>query len=134
MKQAASWKYALRHILWLLGILTLFALGIVIVIEPKWHNEFIHISLSNGHGITTQDVIALLPISLGLLWLGAGIWHDRDTLRQYARQFPETAAITALGIGVTIGSIFGLFLGVIFEDKFMSLLRAVSNPIESLFR
>lgn len=108
----------------------LLLVGVAVMFGPKWNNNLIHISVVSGHGLTTQDAVAMLPISLGIAWFIGGLWKHRSFLRQKIRNSPEKAFLLALGIGLLIGLFMGLALGAVFESVIVSLYRVVVQPLK----
>ncbi len=105
--------------------LILLLLGLAIILGPKWKVELIHFSIARGHGFTTQDAVALIPISIGILWYSIGIWKYRIPLRNYIRTAPEKAFALALIVGLFVGIFLGTGIGTIFEFEIISIARSL---------
>lgn len=108
----------------------LLLIGIAVMFGPKWNNNLIHISVVSGHGFTTQDAVAMLPISLGIAWFIGGLWKYRAFLRQKIRNSPEKAFLFALGIGLLIGLFLGTGFGTLFESVIVSFFRLIFHPLK----
>ncbi len=104
---------------------TLLLIGLAIILGPKWYPEIIHIRIAHGHGFTTQDAVALIPISLGLVWFSIGLWKYRLPLRNYICTSPEIAFILALLIGLLSGIYLGTGIGTIFESDIISIAKSI---------
>jgi hypothetical protein len=114
--------------LWLLAVSFLMLLGLAIILGPKYPPGPIHISVARGHGITTQDVIALFPISISIIWFGAGIWKHRDSWMNTIRRSPIKAFFIALILGIFLGLLFGFPIGAIYRihaREFMARMTAL---------
>ena len=88
-------------------------IGLILVLGPKWIEGPIHIHLFNDHGFTTQDAIALIPISAGMLLFGKEIWEERTRLFRFISQFTNYSVIFILSIGISIGVFLGVPIGMI---------------------
>lgn len=108
--------------LWLLSVSCLMILGFLIIVGPKHSSGPVYISLSPGHAVTTQDALALIPITIAAIWLGIGLWNYRETWQNYMRHSPTKAFLIALSIGLMVGFLMGLPLGVVFENSVRHLV------------
>jgi hypothetical protein len=118
--------------LWLLGVAGLMIVGIAIVLGPKWPESTIHIRLIEGHAITTQDVVGLVPIVTGAIWFGFGLWRYREHIKRRIRESPERAVGLALVIGLGLGLVLGTGLGAVFKPVISSLVKSFSHLMSQI--
>lgn len=109
------------------GISILMLIGIAIVIGPKLPEGPIHISLPGGHGITAQDILALVPISMAVAWLGLGLWKHQHIWVDAMRHSPIKAFLFALILGLFVGFVFGLPVGAVLKTEVKSFINLITN-------
>jgi uncharacterized protein YacL len=117
----------------LLVAIALIIVGLAIIVGPKYPEGPIHIRLVPGHAITTQDVVALVPILLGAFIIASMLWRQRRRFLRYLDTKPRQAVGRLMLLGVLIGILIGLLLGVIYERPILQTLRTISAPIDALF-
>lgn len=127
--QVPAWQNVLKYSL----IIGLFFIGFLVELSPKWPTEAIHIPVSPGHGFTTQDTVASIPISLALILLLSAVWKYRPMMKQRIQASPVNAFGLALIIGLSTGIILGIALGMIFKIPLVILLKEVLKPVQTLF-
>lgn len=127
--QTPVWHNLLKVVL----ILVLLFIGLLIELSPKWDESLIHIPLSPGHGFTTQDTVALIPISLALILLINTVWKYRPTLKQRIATNPHNAFALALIIGLSLGLLLGIGLGMLFKIPLVIFLKEILKPIQTVF-
>lgn len=113
--------------LWLFSVSLFMVLGIFFMIGPKQSFGSLQIGLAPGHAITTQDVIALLPISVASLLFATGLWKHREAWMGYIQRSPIKSFFLALVIGLAIGFLFGLPLGVVYRIKIQNFIISIRS-------
>lgn len=115
--------------LWLLSVSFLMLFGIYISMGPKLPRGPIHIHLARGHAITTQDVVALLPIGIAVIWFGLGMWKHRAIWLGYIRRSPIKAFFFALVLGLLLGLLFGIPGGAIYRTEVRHFIQFLTSFI-----
>lgn len=111
----------------------LLIIGVAIIIGPKYPEGFIHITLVRGHAITTQDVIALIPLLLGVTILLRLLWSQRASFLHLLNTRPAYASALLVGAGAIGGLLLGLLIGILYENQISYVLRNLSLWVQSLF-
>lgn len=99
--------------------------GFAIVLGQKWENTDLYFGFGNGHGFTTQDAVALIPIIIGLIWFGLGLWKYHRILRLLIQKSSEIAFLGGLTIGLLIGGFLGTGFGAVFENTLISIAHQI---------
>lgn len=114
--------------LWLLGVAVLLLLGVFLLLGPKFPSGPIHIHIARGHGITTPDLFALIPIVLAVIWFFLGLWRHREAWMGSIRQYPVKAFFLALALGIFLGLLFGIPWGAIYRTEVREFMHFLSYP------
>jgi hypothetical protein len=113
--------------------LLLLVIGAAIILGPKFPEGFIHIRLVRGHAITTQDVIALIPLLLGAYLLLRMGWSRRMGWLRLLQTNPARGSALLIGCGAAAGLFVGLLLGILYENQISYWLRNLSLSVQSAF-
>jgi len=93
-----------------------FLISIWLVIGPEWFIGPIHIHLFANHGFVTQDAIALIPLTLGTIWLSGKLLQDRKLITDNIKEFPVKSGLALFVLGLSIGLFMGIVLAIIIFD------------------
>ena len=98
---------------WLVGCGILFALALLLFVVPAGLEGPVLVPISEGHGLSRVDSVALVPLLAGTALLAAGLWQRRQTLDTALTRRPwlaRAAVFTAgLGLGLLTASVFAFF-------------------------
>jgi hypothetical protein len=98
---------------WLVGCGTLFALALLLFVVPASLEGPVLVPISEGHGLSRVDSVALVPLLAGTALLAGGLWQRRQTLDTALTRRPWLAragVFTAgLGLGLLVASVFSFF-------------------------
>ena len=98
---------------WPLGPLLLLCVALTLFAVPTRFEGSVVLPVSPGHGLSTVDLLAAVPLMAGATWLEVGLWRRRRTLLSLATRQPGTLAIWAfaggLGLGLLLASAFSTF-------------------------
>ena len=96
-----------------LGCGILFALALTLFVVPASLEGPVLVPISQGHGLSLVDVLALVPLLAGTALLAGGLWRRRQALdRALARQpWPARAGtfVAGLGLGLLVASVYAFF-------------------------
>jgi hypothetical protein len=69
--------------------------------------------ISRGHALSLIDVVGILPLVGGAIWLHSGLWSHRAPIEGWLREQPAIAAgcvfAGGLGLGLLLASAFSAF-------------------------
>jgi heme exporter protein D len=98
---------------WLLGCGILFALALLLFVVPADLEGPVLVPISQGHGLSLVDVVALVPLLAGTALLAGGLWRRRQTLDAALNRRPwlarAGAVVAGLGLGLLVASVFAFF-------------------------
>jgi hypothetical protein len=98
---------------WLLGCGVLFALALLLFVVPAELEGPVLVPISEGHGLSRVDAVALAPLLAGTALLAGGLWQRRQALDAALTRRPWLAragVFTAgLGLGLLGASVFSFF-------------------------
>jgi hypothetical protein len=107
-----------KKLLAIFTAMTLVFIAILIVLGPKLFYGPIHIHLFASHGITTQDVVALVPFIGGTLWFAKEVWEGQYIVQDDIERFPVYSAKVMFGFGLLAGIYTGIPIAIILIRKF----------------
>jgi len=116
--------------LWLTGTFLLIYLGLGLIRVRRFRQGPIHIHLWEGHGFETQDLVAVIMISLGVVWFLWGSRRYRGAMEAYIRQQPIRAFLMALTAGLVVGAMLGIGIGAFFEEPIEVVVKSMLEPAE----
>ena len=106
-------RAALRVTSWPLGCLTLMAVGLAVLAVPTRLEGPSLFIISAGHAPSLIDVVGILPLMAGAIWLHSGLWRRRASIERWLREQPALAAVClfagGLGLGLLLASAFSAF-------------------------
>ena len=127
-------RAALRVTSWPLGCLTLMAVGLAVLAVPTRLEGPSLFVISAGHAPSLIDVVGILPLMAGAIWLHSGLWSRRTSLGMWLHERPAVAAgclfAGGLGLGLLLASAFSAFFwwwaigAVLFAVMHVPLLTA----------
>jgi heme exporter protein D len=98
---------------WLLGCGTLFALALTLFVVPATLEGPVLVPISQGHGLSLVDVVALVPLLAGTALLADGLWRRRQALDAALARRPwlgrAAAFVAGLGLGLLVASVYTFF-------------------------
>jgi hypothetical protein len=98
---------------WLTGCGILFALALLLFVVPASLEGPVLVPISEGHGLSRVDSVALVPLLAGTALLARGLWRRRQALdaARTRRPWSVGAAVFAagLGLGLLTASVFTFF-------------------------
>jgi hypothetical protein len=98
---------------WLLGCGTLFALALTLFVVPATLEGPVLVPISQGHGLSLVDVVALVPLLAGTALLADGLWRRRRALDAALARRPwlgrAAAFVAGLGLGLLVASVYTFF-------------------------
>jgi hypothetical protein len=98
---------------WLLGCGGLFALALLLFVVPATLEGPVLVPISQGHGLSLVDVVAVAPLLAGTALLAGGLWQRRQALDAARTRRPWTAGagifVAGLGLGLLMASVFSFF-------------------------
>ena len=98
---------------WLLGCGSLFSLALLLFVVPAGLEGPLLLPISQGHGLSLVDVVALVPLLAGNVLLAGGLWRRRqrlDAALSRRRGVAWAGAFVAgLGLGLLVASVFTFF-------------------------
>ena len=104
---------ALRVTSWPLGCLTLMAVGLAVLAVPTRLEGPSLLVISAGHALSLIDVVGILPLMAGAIWLHSGLWSRRASIEGWLRKQPAVAGgylfAAGLGLGLLLASAFSGF-------------------------
>jgi hypothetical protein len=102
-----------RLLAWPYGALVSVAAGLGVLALPAGVEGPHLIDISVGHAITAVDLVGIVPLLVGTMWLHAGFWSRRACLAEWVRESPGRATgvlcLGALGLGLLLASAFSAF-------------------------
>jgi hypothetical protein len=98
---------------WLLGCGILFALALTLFVVPATLEGPVLVPVSQGHGLSLVDVVALVPLLAGTALLAGGLWRRRQALDAALTRRPWLARagafVAGLGSGLLVASVYAFF-------------------------
>ena len=98
---------------WLLGCGILFALALTLFVVPATLEGPVLVPISQGHGLSLVDVVALVPLLAGTALLAGGLWRRRQALDAALGRRPWLATagafVAGLGLGLLVASVYAFF-------------------------
>lgn len=98
---------------WLLGCGILFALALTLFVVPATLEGPVLVPISQGHGLSLVDVVALVPLLAGTAVLAGGLWRRRQALDAALTRRPWLASagafVAGLGLGLLVASVYVFF-------------------------
>ena len=106
-------RIVMKAIEWPRGPVFLLSLAILIFAVPaQWEGPFLF-KISEGHGLSLLDTIALIPLLISTAWIQKGLWGRRIYLFNKITMYPGSASLLiffiGLGLGLLIASAFNNF-------------------------
>ena len=103
----------MKTMIWPKGPVIILALAIILFALPdSWEGPQIF-SISEGHGLSLLDTIALIPLLISAIWIQKGLWSRRIYLFNKITIYPGSASLLiffiGLGLGLLIASAFNNF-------------------------
>jgi hypothetical protein len=93
-------------------VLLLFIAIIIFAVPAQWEGPFL-LKISEGHGLSLLDSIALIPLLISTAWIQKGLWGRRIYLFNKITMYPGSASLLiffiGLGLGLLIASAFNNF-------------------------
>ena len=103
----------LRVTLWPIGCVSLMLVGLAVLAVPARLEGPTLLVISGGHALSLIDVVGILPLVGGAIWLHAGLWSRRASIEMWLRERPAVAAaslfVAGLGLGLLLASAFSDF-------------------------
>lgn len=98
---------------WLLGCGILFTVALLLFVAPATLEGPVLVPISQGHGLSLVDVVALAPLLAGNALLAGGLWRRRQALGATLTRRPwlagAGAVVAGLGLGLLVASVFTFF-------------------------
>ena len=98
---------------WLFGCGILFALALLLFVVPATLEGPVLVPISQGHGLSLVDVLALVPLLAGTALLAGGLWQRRRGLDAALGRRPwlarAGALVAGLGLGLLVASVYAFF-------------------------
>jgi hypothetical protein len=98
---------------WLLGCGILFALALTLFVVPATLEGPVLVPISQGHGLSLVDVVALVPLLAGTALLAGGLWRRRQALDAALGGRPWLARagafVAGLGLGLLVASVYAFW-------------------------
>jgi hypothetical protein len=98
---------------WLVGCGILFGLALLLFVVPASLEGPVLVPISEGHGLSRVDAVALVPLLAGTALLAAGLWRRRQALDATLIRRPWLARAAVFGAGLGLGllaaSVFTFF-------------------------
>ena len=98
---------------WLLGCGFLFALALTLFVVPATLEGPVLVPISQGHGLSLVDAVALVPLLAGTALLAGGLWRRRQALDAALGRRPwlarSGAFVAGLGLGLLVASVYAFF-------------------------
>jgi hypothetical protein len=86
---------------------------IALLAAPAWVEGPMLVPISPGHALAVLDLVALIPLLVGLTWLYWGIWVRRYRMYDALRASPGKGGlgifVAGLGLGLLLASAFSTF-------------------------
>ena len=122
---------------WPRGCLALIALGVALLAFPQRLEGPPLVQVGQGHAISTIDLLGVIPLVAGSLWLHVGLWTRRPRLQEWIRAAPSCGiavfACAGFGLGLLIASAMSYLFwwwavgAVLFVLMHVPVLRAAST-------
>jgi hypothetical protein len=98
---------------WPFGAEGLVVFTIALLAAPAWVEGPMLVPISPGHALAVLDLVALIPLLVGLTWLYWGIWVRRYRMYDALRASPGKGGlgifVAGLGLGLLLASAFSTF-------------------------
>ena len=103
----------MKYLEWPRGPILLLTISIIVFALPDpWEGQVLF-NISNGHGLSLIDFIALIPLLISATWIQKGLWKRRIFLFNKITMYPGSASLIiffiGLGLGLLIASAFNDF-------------------------
>ncbi len=98
---------------WPRGCLFLITAGVAFLAVPQRFEgpPLVHVGV--GHAISAVDLLGVVPLIVGSLWLHAGVWNRRARVREWIKTAPSHAVAAfgaaGFGLGLLIASAMSFF-------------------------
>ena len=96
-----------------MGCGILFALALLLFVVPASLEGPVLVPISEGHGLSRVDSVALVPLLAGTALLTGGLWQRRQALDAALTRrawLARAGVFTAgLGLGLLVASVFSFF-------------------------
>ena len=99
----AANRDALRLTSWPLGCVSLLLAGLTVLAVPARLEGPTLLVISAGHALSLVDVVGILPLMAGAIWLHSGLWSRRASIEGWLREQPAVAAGCLFGGGLGLG-------------------------------
>jgi hypothetical protein len=87
--------------------------GLAVLAVPARFEGPALLVISHGHALSLVDVVGILPLMAGVLWLHSGLWRHRASIGVWLREQPAIAGgslfAAGLGLGLLLASAFSGF-------------------------
>ena len=108
-----EWPKYMKTMEWPRGPVVILAIAIILFALPdSWGGPFL-LDISEGHGLSLIDTIALIPLLISAVWIQKGLWSRRIYLFNKITLYPGSASLLiffiGLGLGLLIASAFNNF-------------------------
>jgi hypothetical protein len=98
---------------WPRGCVLLAVTGVVILALPARLEGPRLVELGAGHAVSVLDLVGIVPLVAGSVWLHSGLWIRRRRLEAWVRERPGTAVAVfsagAFGLGLLLASAISSF-------------------------
>jgi len=98
---------------WPRGPILLLIISILVFALPEQMEGPDLFGISNGHGLSLIDSLALIPLLISAIWIQKGIWKRRIYLFNKITMYPGSASLIiffiGIGMGLLIASAFSSF-------------------------
>ena len=104
---------ALRVTSWPIACVGLILVGLIVLAVPERLEGPTLLVISAGHALSFVDVVGILPLMAGAIWLHSGLWSRRASIEGWLLEQPAVAGgylfAAGLGLGLLLASAFSDF-------------------------